>query len=169
MTNKDGSQSVQTIKNELGMKPKDMADIKARLQEQGIDGDYNVDLYGQADNRDKARNPNAKPVNTSVYIPLFIYLHSVWYSITYGGAGGWQQSKWCAAGLGSTERAATANTIVRRFDHHDCQLSISLSVCFVLRYLHSPGITDFQSEFMILKRLLYNPPVDLESFWCVNW
>lgn len=64
VTNKDGSQSVKTVERELGMNAKDMADIKARLREQGIDGDYNVDLYGQADNRDQqARNPNAKPVN----------------------------------------------------------------------------------------------------------
>ena len=62
VTNKDGSQSVKTVEKELGMNAKDMADIKARLREQGIDGDYNVDLYGQADNRDQARKPNAKPV-----------------------------------------------------------------------------------------------------------
>lgn len=82
MTNKDGSQSVQTVKNELGMKPKDMADIKARLQEQGIDGDYKVDLYGQADNRDQARNPNAKPVNTLLFnFSLFAFLKTaLWWS-----------------------------------------------------------------------------------------
>ena len=61
MTNKDGSQSVQTINRELGMNQKDLADIKARLGEQGLQGDYNVDLYGKADNREKAKNPNAAP------------------------------------------------------------------------------------------------------------
>ena len=63
VTNKDGSQSVQTINRELGMNPKDLADIKARLGEQGLQGDYNVDLYGKADNREKAKNPNGRSVN----------------------------------------------------------------------------------------------------------
>eukprot|EP01038_Epipyxis_sp_PR26KG_P009178 gene9178-12377_t len=55
VTNKDGSQSVQTINNELGMKGKDMNDVRNRLAQQGIDA-ANVELYGGMDNRDKAKS-----------------------------------------------------------------------------------------------------------------
>ena len=60
VTNKDGSQSVQTINNELGMKSKDMNDIRSRLQQQGVNS-TNIDLYGYSDNTNKAKNPSKQP------------------------------------------------------------------------------------------------------------
>ena len=50
VTDKNGNQSVQTIKDELGMKAKDMGDIKRRLGSQGVDTNH-VEMYGQADNK----------------------------------------------------------------------------------------------------------------------
>jgi hypothetical protein len=50
VTDKNGNQSVQTIKDELGMKAKDMGDIKRRLGIQGVDTSH-VEMYGQADNK----------------------------------------------------------------------------------------------------------------------
>ena len=56
VTDKNGNQSVQTIKDELGMKAKDMGDIKRRLGSQGVDTSH-VEMYGQADNKmDKPSN-----------------------------------------------------------------------------------------------------------------
>ena len=50
VTDKNGNQSVQTIKDELGMKVKDVGDIKRRLGSQGVDTNH-VEMYGQADNK----------------------------------------------------------------------------------------------------------------------
>ena len=55
VTNKDGSQSVQTINNELGMNAKDMSSVRERLGRQGIDG-AKVELYGGVDTRDRQSN-----------------------------------------------------------------------------------------------------------------
>jgi len=71
VTNKDGSQSVQTINRELGMNAKDMNDVRGRLGEQGLSGDFNVELFGGSDSRDKARNPNARPVSIGFEISVF--------------------------------------------------------------------------------------------------
>ena len=50
VTDKNGNQSVQTIKDELGMKAKDIGDIKRRLGSQGVDTNH-VEMYGQEDNK----------------------------------------------------------------------------------------------------------------------
>jgi hypothetical protein len=50
VTDKNGNQSVQTINDELGMKMKDMGDIKRRLGSQGVDTNH-VEMYGHADNK----------------------------------------------------------------------------------------------------------------------
>jgi len=61
VTNKDGTQSVQTINHELGMNARDMKDVRGRLALQGVDA-ADVALYGGVDTRDKpatARKPLA--------------------------------------------------------------------------------------------------------------
>lgn len=50
VTDKNGNQTVQTIRDELGMKAKDMGDIKRRLGSQGVDTSH-VEMYGQAENK----------------------------------------------------------------------------------------------------------------------
>lgn len=45
VTNKDGSQSVATVQNELGMRGRDVEDVRRRLAGQGIDA-AEVALYG---------------------------------------------------------------------------------------------------------------------------
>ena len=57
VTDKNGNQAVQTIRDELGMKAKDMGDIKRRLGSQGVDTSH-VEMYGQAENKME------KPSNT---------------------------------------------------------------------------------------------------------
>ena len=52
VTNRDGSQSVQTINNELGLKASDINAVKARLAQQGVDA-ANVDLFGGLDTTEK--------------------------------------------------------------------------------------------------------------------
>lgn len=61
VTNKDGSQSVQTVNNELGMNARDMADVKGRLAQQGVHAG-SVELYGGVDATDKARRGGGRPV-----------------------------------------------------------------------------------------------------------
>ena len=56
VTNKDGSQQVVTVNNELGMRAGDKGDIRSRLAKQGVDTE-NIDLYGGMDTRDKAKKP----------------------------------------------------------------------------------------------------------------
>ena len=55
ITNKDGSQSIQTIQNELGMKAGDVNDARHRLAQQGIDAN-DIAFYGGVDNTDKKRS-----------------------------------------------------------------------------------------------------------------
>ena len=50
VTDKNGNQTVQTIRDELGMKAKDMEDIKRRLGSQGVDTSH-VEMYGQAEKK----------------------------------------------------------------------------------------------------------------------
>jgi len=64
VTMKDGSQRVETINKELGLKAGDKEAIRARLAAQGVDAS-NVDLYGSADNTTKARNAKSAPVFSS--------------------------------------------------------------------------------------------------------
>ena len=61
VTNRDGSQSVQTIHNELGMRAGDREDARRRLAAQGIDA-AEIGMHAGVDNRDKsARNPRGNP------------------------------------------------------------------------------------------------------------
>ena len=55
VTNRDGSQSVQTINNELGMKAGDKEDARRRLAQQGIDA-ADIGMFAGVDNTEKARN-----------------------------------------------------------------------------------------------------------------
>jgi Ca2+-binding EF-hand superfamily protein len=66
ITNKDGSQSIQTIQNELGMKAGDVNDARQRLAQQGIDAS-DIAFYGGVDNTDKKkmlRNNNSNRSNS---------------------------------------------------------------------------------------------------------
>ncbi len=60
VTNKDGTQRVETVHNELGMKPGDREAIRARLAQQGIK-DVEVELYGGVDNTTKPANSQRPP------------------------------------------------------------------------------------------------------------
>ena len=60
VTNKDGSQRVVTVNNELGMKAGDKRDILARLGQQGVKA-AGIDLYGGMDTRDKAKSSTNRP------------------------------------------------------------------------------------------------------------
>jgi hypothetical protein len=55
VTNKDGSQSVQTVENELGLRGGDIDGIRSRLARQGVAAD-NIELYGGMDTTEKAKN-----------------------------------------------------------------------------------------------------------------
>ena len=52
VTNKDGSQSVQTVNDELGMNAGDMEDVRRHLARQGVNADT-IDLYSGMDSTDK--------------------------------------------------------------------------------------------------------------------
>ena len=54
VTNKDGSQQVVTVENELGVRPGDVDGYRKRLAQQGVDG--NLELFGGLDATEKARN-----------------------------------------------------------------------------------------------------------------
>jgi Ca2+-binding EF-hand superfamily protein len=60
VTNRDGSQRVETVHNELGMKPGDREAVRARLAQQGVK-DVEVELYGGVDNTTKAANNQRPP------------------------------------------------------------------------------------------------------------
>jgi hypothetical protein len=62
VTNRDGSQSVATIENELGMRPGDREEARRRLAQQGIDA-AEVGMHGGVDNTSKARKPGGRPSN----------------------------------------------------------------------------------------------------------
>ena len=53
VTNRDGSQNVVTVENELGMKPGDKNAVRARLAQQGIDP-TDVELHGGMDTTERA-------------------------------------------------------------------------------------------------------------------
>ena len=75
VTDKNGNQSVQTIKDELGMKAKDMGDIKRRLGSQGVDTSH-VEMYGQADNKmDKPSNTVWRVRIISSFLSSSLELH----------------------------------------------------------------------------------------------
>ena len=54
VTNKDGSQQVVTVENELGVRPGDVNGYRKRLAQQGVDG--NLELFGGVDATEKAKN-----------------------------------------------------------------------------------------------------------------
>jgi calcyphosin len=54
VTNKDGSQRVVTVHNELGMKPGDRDAVRARLAQQGVNAE-NIELHGGLDTTEKPR------------------------------------------------------------------------------------------------------------------
>jgi len=60
VTRADGSQYVETVKNELGMKAGDKADIMRRLQQQGVNA-ANIDLHGGSDDTKKPTKPGQVP------------------------------------------------------------------------------------------------------------
>jgi calcyphosin len=64
VTNKDGSQSIQTIEQELGMKPGDKEDMRARLARQGVHAE-NIEMHGGVDTRTKASA--SKPPSVSLF------------------------------------------------------------------------------------------------------
>jgi hypothetical protein len=80
VTDKNGNQSVQTIKDELGMKMKDMGDIKRRLGSQGVDTKH-VEMYGQADNKmGKPSISVSKSHTIDAFRRLFLGVMSVCFS-----------------------------------------------------------------------------------------
>ena len=70
VTNKDGSQSVVGINNELGLKAGDKDMMRARLAQQGVDA-ANIDLYGGLDTTEKAKKVSA------VLVPFYIFIYPV--------------------------------------------------------------------------------------------
>ncbi|RYH14006.1 hypothetical protein EON65_34375 [archaeon] len=71
VTNKDGSQSVQTIEQELSMKGGRSAsakeDMKARLARQGVHAE-NLEVYGGYEDVQQARNPRrGLPVSLCIW------------------------------------------------------------------------------------------------------
>ena len=56
VTKADGSQYVETVNDELGLRGKDTEGIRARLKQQGVDA-ANIDTHGYQDHTSKARRP----------------------------------------------------------------------------------------------------------------
>ena len=54
VTKADGSQYVETVNDELGLRAGDKEGLKDRLKKQGVDA-ANIDLYGFQDNTSKAK------------------------------------------------------------------------------------------------------------------
>ena len=54
VTNKDGSQSIQTVEQELGLRAGDVDGIRSRLARQGVQAD-NIELFGGVDSTEKAK------------------------------------------------------------------------------------------------------------------
>jgi hypothetical protein len=80
VTDKNGNQTVQTIKDELGMKVKNMGDIKRRLGSQGVDTNH-VEMYGQAGNKmDKPSISVSKSRTIDAFHRLFLVVISVYCS-----------------------------------------------------------------------------------------
>jgi hypothetical protein len=68
VTNKDGSQGVVTVNNELGMKGGDRDAVRARLAMQGVDA-QNIELHGGLDTTEK-------PKRVSYSLPFSLLLSS---------------------------------------------------------------------------------------------
>ena len=74
VTNRDGSQSVQTIKNELGMRPGDKEDARRRLAEQGIDA-ADIGMHAGMDTRDKrGGKTQVIGVSSSHFQPIYLFI-----------------------------------------------------------------------------------------------
>ena len=71
VTNRDGTQSVQTVNNELGMRAGDKDDIRRRLSEQGIDA-QDIALYGGVDS--KAKTSKAQLTVSCMIFHSFFHL-----------------------------------------------------------------------------------------------
>ena len=56
VTNKDGSQQVVTVENELGVRPGDAEGYRRRLAQQGVEGE--LGMYGGVDTTEKAKSSN---------------------------------------------------------------------------------------------------------------
>ena len=86
VTNKDGSQRVETIQHELGMKGKDVDDVRGRLAKQGLNDVDKVDFYGgYEDTKGPSKPRNAKTMGAAgqVSIPYSMMLcFLLKYSIT---------------------------------------------------------------------------------------
>jgi hypothetical protein len=72
VTNKDGSQSVVGLRNELGLRPGDRDGIRARLAEQGVDA-ADIELYGGIDNTTKARK-----------VIILLYPFVIFFNFSFG-------------------------------------------------------------------------------------
>jgi calcyphosin len=62
VTKADGSQSVETVENELGLRGKDVDGMRSRLKQQGIDA-AKIDLYGYQDATSKPKAAAAGPLH----------------------------------------------------------------------------------------------------------
>mmetsp|Transcript_9325 Transcript_9325/g.14050 ORF Transcript_9325/g.14050 Transcript_9325/m.14050 type:complete len:1135 (+) Transcript_9325:93-3497(+) len=71
VTNKDGSQSIATVHNELGMKPGDRDAVRSRLAQQGIDA-ANVELHGGIDTTEKPKKTRQDSSNQQNIAPKHI-------------------------------------------------------------------------------------------------
>ena len=75
VTNKDGTQSVQTLEKELGWKAGDLEGLKSRLGKQGIDTSQ-VELHGGIDTRPKGSTFQVSRVIIYVHTYIHTYIHT---------------------------------------------------------------------------------------------
>jgi hypothetical protein len=69
VTNKDGSQSVQTITNELGLKAGDIDGIRSRLAQQGIQA-QDIGLYAGSDSREPGKGKMPQVNMNPFHLPI---------------------------------------------------------------------------------------------------
>ena len=65
VTNKDGSQQVVTVENELGVRPGDMEGYRRRLAQQGVEGE--LGMYGGVDTTERATKVRYRSLRRYVY------------------------------------------------------------------------------------------------------
>ena len=151
VTNKDGSQRVETIQHELGMKGKDVDDVRGRLAKQGLNDVDKVDFYGGYEDGNKG-NGKGRPSGAVGGARPGAPANGTRPIGRGGGNGGGQRASTPIAGGGRGRKEAwLENGPIGPGDQSTPQERES----------------DVFDSMDTLRRLLYTPPVSLEHL-CIK-
>ena len=145
VTDKNGRQSVQTVKQELGMNARDLDDVRSRLGRQGLADLGNIQMYGGVDTTEKSAKNGGRSGG--------------------GGSGGLEvPSQRVEAWGDNNNRSSSNNNRNNNFNTSSGSGNRGLNNSSS-RIANNPAPTPVPpfDPFTTLKSLLYDPPVALDA------